>query len=147
MYELLVIVHILSAMVWLGGAFILLLSFRNLKHAKGQAAVDETMGRLEPVMNRIFLPAPILVIATGLTMVIISDAWAFGQIWVYLAIALFVVVLIIGGGFGDRLERQMRDAREEGRSLPDVFDRYLRLGFIEMGIMLVIVSLMVYKPV
>jgi len=44
------------------------------------------------------------------------------------------------------MERQMRDARKEGRSLPDVFDRYVRLGFTEIGIMLVIVSLMVYKP-
>ena len=108
--------------------------------------MDETMGRLEPVMNRIFLPAPFLVIATGLTMVIVSDAWAFGQVWVYMAIALFVVALIMGGGLGDRMERQMRDARKEGRSLPDVFDRYVRLGFTEIGIMLVIVSLMVYKP-
>ena len=123
-----------------------MLSFRNLKLAKDQAAVDETMGRLEPVMNRIFLPAPFLVIATGLTMVIVSDAWAFGQVWVYMAIALFVVALIMGGGLGDRMERQMRDARKEGRSLPDVFDRYVRLGFTEIGIMLVIVSLMVYKP-
>lgn len=147
MYELLVVVHILSAMVWLGGAFVVLLSFRKLKHASGQAAVDETMGRLEPVMNRIFLPAPFLVIGTGLTMVIVNDAWTFGQIWVYLAITLFVVALIMGGGFGDRMERQMRDAREEGQSLPDVFDRYARLGFIEMSVILVIVFLMVYKPV
>ena len=147
MYELLVIVHILSAMVWIGGAIVLMLSFRGLKKAQGQAAVDETMGRLEPVMNRIFLPAPILVVATGITMVIVDDAWAFAQTWVFLAIGLFVVVLVMGGGFGDRMERQMRDARAEGKSLPDVFDRYLRLGFIEMGFILVIVLLMVYKPI
>jgi len=142
-----VIVHILSAMVWIGGAIVLMLSFRGLKKAQGQAAVDETMGRLEPVMNRIFLPAPILVVATGITMVIVDDAWAFAQTWVFLAIGLFVVVLVMGGGFGDRMERQMRDARAEGKSLPDVFDRYLRLGFIEMGFILVIVLLMVYKPI
>ena len=141
------IVHILSAMVWIGGAIVLMLSFRGLKKAQGQAAVDETMGRLEPVMNRIFLPAPILVVATGITMVIVDDAWAFAQTWVFLAIGLFVVVLVMGGGFGDRMERQMRDARAEGKSLPDVFDRYLRLGFIEMGFILVIVLLMVYKPI
>ena len=147
MYELLVVVHILSAMVWVGGAIVLLLSFRGLKRADGQAAVDETMGRLEPVMNRVFLPAPILVIATGLAMVSISEAWAFSQTWVYLAVGLFVVVLIMGGGFGDRMERRMKEAREDGRSLPDVFDRYLRLGFIEMGVIVVIVFLMVYKPI
>lgn len=147
MYELLVVAHILSAMVWIGGAIVLMLSFRGLKKAQGQAAVDETMGRLEPTMNRIFLPAPILVIATGLTMVIVNDAWAFSQVWVYVAISLFVVVLVMGGGFGDRMEKQMKEARAEGRSLPYVFDRYLRLGFIEMGVILVIVFLMVYKPI
>jgi uncharacterized membrane protein len=53
----------------------------------------------------------------------------------------------MGGGFGDRMERQMRDARAEGRSLPGVFDRYLRLGFIEIGVIVVILGLMVYKPI
>jgi len=147
MYELLVVVHILSAMVWVGGAIVLLLSFRGLKRSDGQAAVDETMGRLEPVMNRVFLPAPLLVIATGIAMVSISEAWAFSQTWVYLAVGLFVVVLVMGGGFGDRMERRMKEAREDGRSLPDVFDKYLRLGFIEMGVIVVILFLMVYKPI
>lgn len=147
MYELLVVVHILSAMVWIGGAIVLMLGFRGLKKSQGQAAVDTTMGRLEPVINQVFLPTPFLVIATGLAMVIINDAWAFSQIWVYLAIGLFVVVLIMGGGFGDRMERQMKRAREDGRSLPDVFDRYLRLGFIEIGVIVGIIFLMVYKPI
>jgi uncharacterized membrane protein len=105
------------------------------------------MGRLEPVMSRVFLPAPFLVIATGIAMVFVSDAWAFIQTWVYLAIGFFVVVLIMGGGFGDRMERRMKEAREDGRSLLDVFDRYLRLGFIEMGVIVVIIFLMVYKPI
>ena len=83
MYELLVVVHILSAMVWVGGAIVLMLSFRGLKRTQGQAAVDETMGRLEPVMNRVFLPAPFLVIAIGIAMVFVSEAWAFSQIMVY----------------------------------------------------------------
>lgn len=147
MYELLVVIHILSAMVWVGGALVLMLGFRQLKRSEGQAAVDTTLDRLEPAVNRIFLPAPFLVILTGLTLVGVSDAWSFSQVWVYLAIGLFVVVLIMGGGFGDRMERQMRQAREDGRSLPDLFDRWLRLGFIEMGVIFVIIGLMVYKPI
>jgi len=141
------VIHILSAMVWIGGAIVLMLSFRGLKKAQGQAAVDETLDRLEPVMNRVFLPAPFLVIITGIAMVVVSDAWAFSQVWVYLAIGLFVVVMIMGGGFGDLMERRMRDARSAGNSLPDVFDRWLRLGFTEIGVIVVILALMVYKPI
>ena len=147
MYELLVVIHILSAMVWIGGALVMLVTFRNIKRSEGQAVSDRTLGRVERASDLIFLPTPILVIATGLTMVIVSDAWAFSQLWVYLAIGLFVIVLILGAGFGDRMERQMKQAREEGRSLPGVFDRFLRLGFIEMGVVVVIVFLMVYKPI
>jgi len=147
MYELLVTLHILSAMVWIGGGFVMMGSFRNLKRAEGQAAADQTLGYLEPAMYWFFLPAPFLVVATGIAMVFLNDAWAFSQVWISLAIGLFLVALIMGAGFGDRMEKQMRQAREEGRSLPDVFDRYLRLGFTEMGVVLVVILLMVYKPV
>ena len=60
---------------------------------------------------------------------------------------MVVHILSASGGFGDRMERRMKEAREDGRSLPDVFDQYLRLGFIEMGVIVVILFLMVDKPI
>ena len=80
-------------------------------------------------------------------MVAVDDAWSFSQVWVYVAVTLFVVVLIFGAGFSERFQSQMRQAREEGRPLSDLLDRFLRVGFTEIFLFVVIVFLMVYKPI
>lgn len=47
-----------------------------------------TMTENEWLDDWIFTPAPLLVIATGITMAIMNDAWDFSQPWVYLAMGL-----------------------------------------------------------
>jgi uncharacterized membrane protein len=147
MYELLVVVHILSGMAWLGGASVMLLGLRGIRTTEGHIAADRTMASLDKTMGWIFGLAPFLLIATGVTMVAVREAWRFSQMWVYLAIFLFVAAAILGGVLGDRLEKQMKQAREDGTTAPAAFDRFLRLGSIEMAILPAIVFLMVYKPI
>ena len=105
------------------------------------------MGAFEKTTTLLFTIAPILVLATGIAQVAMSSQHEFSQLWIILAIVLFVVTAIMGGGIGGRWEKQMKEAREDGRSLPSVFDRWLRLGWIEMLVLAAIVALMVYKPV
>ena len=147
MYEAILTVHILSGFAWIGGGFVLMLGARNIKAADGQKAVDQMVGAFEKTTTLLFVIAPILVLATGIAQVAMSSQHEFSQLWIILALVLFVLVAIMGGGIGGRWEKQMKEAREDGRSLPDVFDRWLRLGWIEMVVLAAIVALMVYKPI
>ena len=146
MYEALLVVHVLSGFAWVGGGFVLMLGARNIKAADGQEAVDQMVGAFEKTTTLLFTIAPLLVLATGIAQVAMSSQHEFSQLWIILALVLFVVTGIMGGGIGGRWEKQMKEAREDGRSLPDIFDRWLRLGWIEMLVLAVIVALMVYKP-
>ncbi len=145
MYELLVLIHILSGIAWVGGGFLFMLGIKGIRDSEGHEAAERTMARLEKA-SAVTNWAPLLVFATGITMVAVSDAWAFSQIWVYVSLALFVVVLILGAGVADRLEKQMKQARQDGKHNPELLDRFVRVGFAEMVFFAGIVFLMVYKP-
>ena len=125
---------------------VLLWAFRTIRAAEGDVVADRAWARMERT-TRVFNPAPILVVATGVIMVIVSEAWAFSQIWIYLALVLFVVALSLGAFFADRWVKQMEEAREQGRVASELFDRFLRLGAVETAILIGIVFLMVYKPI
>jgi uncharacterized membrane protein len=145
-YELLVVIHILSGIAWVGGAFLFMLGVRGIRNSEGHVAAERTMARLEKA-SKLMNPAPFLVLATGITMVAVNDAWAFSQIWVYASLALFAVVLTLGAVFEEGLQKRMDQARKEGRHEPELLDRFIRVGFSDMAFFAGIVVLMVYKPV
>ncbi len=147
MYEAVLTIHILSGFAWVGGGFGLMLGARNVKRADGQATADQMVGALETTTRWLFGIAPPLVLITGIAQVLMSEQHDWSQLWIILAITLFVFTAISGGGISGRWEKQMKQAREEGRSLPDVFDKWLRLGWVEMTALVAIVALMVFKPV
>ena len=146
MYELLVVVHILSGIAWVGGAFLFMLGVRGIRNSEGHVAAERTMVRLEKA-SKLMNPTPFLVLATGITMVVVNDAWAFSQVWVYVSLALFAVVLTLGAVFEEGLQKRMQRARNEGRHEPLLLDRFIRIGFLDIAFFTGIVVLMVYKPV
>ncbi len=145
-YELLVVIHILSGIAWVGGGFLFMLGVRGIRNSEGHEAAERTMVRLEKA-STLINPAPFLVLATGITMVAVNDAWAFSQIWVYVSLALLVVALILGAGFEEGLQKRMNQGRQKSTHTPELLDQFIRVGFLEMVIFAGIVVLMVYKPV
>ena len=144
MYEAIVLVHILSGFVWIGG-FFLIMGTRRRKGEGAEVAAGHTLGLVERSNTWLFNITPFLVLITGVIQVVMSDAWDFSQLWIILAITLFVVALVIGGGFGERLLKQMRDA--EGQTVPALFKRWAIVSWIDMVVLIAIVALMVYKPI
>jgi uncharacterized membrane protein len=145
MYEALVLVHVLSAMVWVGGGFVLMTVERHAQKTGGQTMLVRTMADLEWVDDWIFTPAPLLVIASGVTMVILSDAWAFSQPWIYLALALIVIEFVAGYRDLDRLKK----GREAGVETPEfaaALKAYMRFAPLAIALLGAVVVLMVFKP-
>ena len=145
-YELLIFIHVLAGFLWVGGGLMLMITFQRVRSAEGDEVLASTVERIDRATSWVFVPTPLLVLLTGIGMVLWSDAWDFSQMWVYLAIAGFGVTAILGGAVGGRLEGQMRKAREEGVVRSDLFDRYQRLFWAELPVLIAIVALMVVKP-
>jgi uncharacterized membrane protein len=145
MYDVLVLIHILSAMAWVGGGFMLVTLERHAHKVGGPSALTRMMDDHQWADDWIFTPAPLLTVVTGVTMVIMSDAWAFSQPWVYLALTLVAAEF----GFGYRDYKRVKDAKEKG---PDALEfaealrGYLRMAPLAIAMLAAVVFLMVFKP-
>jgi uncharacterized membrane protein len=145
MYEAILVVHIVSGFAWVGGGLSAMVAAGIIKRNEGQATAESTIRLLDKATWPIGF-APPIVLLTGIAQVVMNDSWDFSQLWIILAIVLVVAAFSVGAGFLDPWQKQMEEARQEGRSLPGLFNRFLRLGWLEMAVMIAIVALMVYKP-
>jgi uncharacterized membrane protein len=92
-------VHVLGAMVWLGGLVCLSVLAGRVLRASERDAVMHFVAALRVVGPVSLAPASIAVVGFGVWLVIDSDAWDFGQTWVILALAVFATAFLVGAGF------------------------------------------------
>jgi len=149
-YRLLLLVHILAGMAWVGSAITLQATLLVARRSGDPAEVDRVMRSLGWADTWLALPAPLLVVTTGVAMVIASGAWTFTQAWILLSIGLVVVYELIAMTVGGRLYRRIVAARESGELDGAAHARTMtawgRLGALLLALLLVAVGLMVFKP-
>lgn len=147
-YDWLMLVHVVAAMVWLGGLVAMsVLVWRILAGGDAKAALGfaATLGVVGPL---VFAPALVLVVAAGVAMVADSSAWSFGQTWVVLALVLFAVVFAVGAlfqsraGIGAGRAAEAGDATAAARQLR----RWATGNVTILAVLLVITWDMVFKP-
>jgi len=150
MYQLLLVVHVLAGIAWVGGGLTNQLAIQQARRSGGAVEVDAQMVSLAWMEKLIYIPAPVVVLLSGVTMVAVQDAWSFSQPWVYLALTLIVVAGILGGAVGGRLERRVEELRADGLvespEFAQTLTKVLNSGWLELVLMIALVFLMVYKP-
>jgi uncharacterized membrane protein len=101
MSDWLLFLHILAAMLWVGGNVVLsVVATRILRSERG--AVGRFVATLRVVGPLVLAPASMLVLVTGIWQVADDDAWGFGQTWVWLALVLLAAAFLIGAVFQSR---------------------------------------------
>jgi uncharacterized membrane protein len=102
LYDWLLFVHIVAAMVWVGG-LVALAAFGTYALRSGQPdAVSRFVGSLRVVGPFVLAPSSALVLAFGIWMVIDSSIWDFGQTWIWLALVLLAAAAVVGAVFLSR---------------------------------------------
>jgi uncharacterized membrane protein len=149
LYTLMLIGHVLSAVVWVGGG--LCMSFVALQALRTSdpvaiAAAARTGGWLG---HRIFTPASLLVFAFGVGMML-DGGLAWNQEWVLIALAAWLVAFLLGVAFfGPEGARIGRLAAERGIADPAVQARLRRVFLVSRldAVLLVVVLVdMFLKP-
>jgi uncharacterized membrane protein len=148
LYDWLLFLHVLAAMVWVGG-LVALTVFASLVLASGEpGAVGRFVASLRVIGPAMLLPAMASVIGFGIWLVLDSDAWSFGQTWVWLALALFGGAFIVGAAFQSRAAIDAQRAAEAGDH--DEAARQLRRWSWGMRLILLLLVVaawdMVFKP-
>jgi uncharacterized membrane protein len=114
LYDWLVLLHILAAMVWVGGGVMLAVQSTRVLRERDPVAVARFVGTMGVVGPAVLAPATVLVVGVGVWMVLDSSAWGFDQTWVKLAIWLFAGAFLIGVAFQSRAALKADRAAKPG---------------------------------
>jgi uncharacterized membrane protein len=142
-------VHVITAVIWVGGATIIqAYAFRILGTRDGQRQADFAKDT-EVVGMRVFTPASLLLFLAALGMMI-NLGWSWSQNWVLLGLIAFGLSFVIGVGFlGPESGRLAELIRAHGVEAPIVQARIRRLLVVsrcELVVLLTVVLNMVVKP-
>ncbi len=88
--------HVVGAVVWVGGGITLSLIGVRARRSGNLAVIGEFAGTLSYVGLRVFTPAVLVVLVSGVWLVLTSSEWNFKQLWVLLALGAFLVAFLIG---------------------------------------------------
>ena len=147
MYQVLLYVHILAAVVWVGGAF--LAQLLTLRMGRSSPADLPSLGRALSFLGmRVFLPASIILFVAGAAMV--AQAWSFGDLWVAVSMALWLASILTGALYlGPRTQKIAELHEAEGptsEAARDLTARVMLVSRLELVSFAVIIALMVFKP-
>jgi uncharacterized membrane protein len=148
MYQLLLYVHIVCAVIWVGGAvYAQLLAFR-VNRSPDPSELPHLARHIEYLGTRVFLPAAVLLFVAGAAMTV--QAWSFGQTWIAISVALWVLSAVVGAVYlGPRVKRagELFEAEgptsQEGREL---INRLFLVSRLELVGFALIIALMTFKP-
>lgn len=102
LYDWLKFLHIVAAMVWVGGTVALSALATYIVRSGEREAIARFVGSLRFVGPLTLAPATLAVVGLGIWLVVDSDAWDFGQTWIWLALALFAAAFLVGAAFQSR---------------------------------------------
>jgi len=148
-YQFYLTVHILAAIVWVGGATI-----TQVYAVRAQATGDpERMaafaGDAEFVGRTMFAPSSVALLIFGFLLVHEGN-WGLGSGWIDVALAVWIASFLVGIAFlGPESGRIGRLIEQRGVTAPEVrrrIDRIFLISRIELLFLLIIVVDMVTKP-
>jgi uncharacterized membrane protein len=142
-------VHVLAAVLWVGGATaVQFYALRALKAGDG-ARLAEFAGDTEWVGMRIFTPSSLLLFLAAIGLMV-NGHWPWGTLWVDYALAVFFASFALGAGFlGPESGRIKKVIEAHGVESPEAearIRRILALSRMELVLLLGVVYAMVVKP-
>lgn len=149
MYNLLKFIHVVSIAIWFGGMVSMMILNRLLVGA-GDAAAAQAIGRQGRGLSfRLFIPAVVVTLITGVGMVQVNDI-GFGTLWIVWGMVGLFVSLYIGavltGGTARKLAEQAARGEIDGAGIARVQRRIMMFGIINMLLLLTVIWAMVAKP-
>jgi uncharacterized membrane protein len=141
--------HILGATVWVGGGLMLAVLASRARSSVSDSELTGFLRTFMWVSPRVMIPAVLSVLVFGIWMVLENGSWNFGQLWVLLAIGLFVAAFLVGAVYlsriGIQLQRMLSGGAEAADAKP-LLDRWVAGYAVVLAILVIAVWDMVFKP-
>jgi uncharacterized membrane protein len=147
-YEFLLTLHVLAAVLWVGGASATQVFAHRATSSTEPARVANFASDAEWIGTRVFLPMSLILVASGFGMV--GDASLDFDLWIVLGLAIWLISAGVGASFlGPESGRIAKLVAAEGPTSPNAQARIRRIfviSRIELVLLLLVVIIMVTKP-
>jgi uncharacterized membrane protein len=148
LYNWLLFLHVLAAMIWVGGLVTLTVLAGHTLRSGQPEAISRFANSLRVVGPLTLAPATVAVLALGIGLVLDNGDWHFDQGWIILGLALFASAFLVGAAFQSRAAINAQRAAETGNH--DEAARQLRRWSWGMRLILLLLIIttwdMVAKP-
>ena len=140
--------HIAGAVVWVGGGVALSLIGVRVRKSGDLAVTNEFARTLSYLGLRMFMPAVVVVLLSGIGLVLLGFSGDFAKLWIVLALGGFVLAFLIGAVYLSRSAIRLERLATNG----DLAGARAALGSWLAGYTVVLVILvltlwdMVFKP-
>lgn len=148
MLELLKSVHVLSAVVWIGGGVTVTVLMTRMRGDRNPATLGPMLGHMSTLGQRVFMPASLLLVLTGFGLVAEGD-WDF-KLWIILALVAWLASGLNGALFmgpqSAKLSEALAAPAPDAQAVDARLKRVITVGAIETAILVLVVVDMVVKP-
>jgi uncharacterized membrane protein len=148
MYEFLLAVHLLCAVIWVGGGVTLHI-FGRVATREGperQLAFTEQSIRIG---NMVYAPLAVVLLIAGVLLVD-EAGYSYGDLWITIGFLGFLISFVLGVGYYPRAGRRYAEAAAAGGAgSPEalaVYGRTATVNMVELTILLLVVIDMAVKP-
>jgi uncharacterized membrane protein len=146
-YEILLFLHIATAIVWLGSGFFLQLLVFRAESAGDTGLTRGIASNSGWMAQRVFIPASLAVLILGILLTI-EGPWSFGDLWIVLGLAGYAVSFLIGILFQEPQGKRIHTAMEAGDQGRAAFliRQINAVARVELVVLFLVVGVMALKP-
>jgi uncharacterized membrane protein len=148
-YDVYLLLHVVSATVWLGGGLTLSVLGTRIAKQRDAARMASFARDAEWIGNHVFVPASALVLVFGFLM-IHAGFPSFDQLWIQLGLGLFGVTALTGSLFlgpqAGKIAKLIEQFGEESAEVQEQIRRVLLVSRLDLLTLYSIVVVMVAKP-
>jgi uncharacterized membrane protein len=142
-------VHIIAAVIWVGGGFVTQVHATRLMKANDTPRLVAFAKDVEQVGTKVFLPASVLVLIMGILLVWYGP-YQVTDLWVILGLLGIANTIVIGAAFlGPEAGKLAALTEERGPDDPEVQRRIKRIFTIsrfDLAVLFLVIVVMVTKP-
>ena len=148
-YELLLFLHITTAILWLGAGATLGLAAFKATRSSDPMELGRVAALNDWLAPRLFIPASLATLLLGISLVI-DGPWSFGELWIVIGLVGFAVSFLVGILYlkptGEKISEGIA---EHGPLSPEVVRRtrqILLVSRVELVLLFLVVADMAIKP-
>lgn len=145
LFETLKFVHVLSAIIWVGGSILGIVIMLRVRTADPVHRVGFYRD-MAFIGERVIGSASLVVLIAGIWMVFERPAFAFGDTWILIGLIGIVISGAVGGAYLGPKVKKVAEKLEKGENADSFIATINRVVIVDMVLLLVIVWAMIAKP-